>query len=161
MLLPLIYFQISSCHKQILSSPRKKEKYGTPYGYFVHANILPFVKYSLFWTLLLCGARAQLLPWCVALRSFSTSRHGATLLASLESQLSDSAALRYLRRRSPCERRCGGGKSFLLHAKRKIRNTPMGIPYFWRRRKDLNLRAGYPTYTLSRGASSPLEYFSI
>ena len=32
---------------------------------------------------------------------------------------------------------------------------------FWRRRKDLNLRAGYPTYTLSRGASSPLEYFSI
>ena len=32
---------------------------------------------------------------------------------------------------------------------------------FWRRRKDLNLRAGCPTYTLSRGASSPLEYFSI
>ncbi len=25
----------------------------------------------------------------------------------------------------------------------------------------MNLRAGYPTYTLSRGASSPLEYFSI
>ena len=44
--------------------------------------------------------------------------------------------------------------------KRKIRNTQMGIPYFWRRRKDLNLRAGYPTYTLSRGASSPLEYVS-
>ena len=37
----------------------------------------------------------------------------------------------------------------------------MSMPYFWRRRKDLNLRAGYPTYTLSRGASSPLEYFSI
>ena len=45
--------------------------------------------------------------------------------------------------------------------KRKIRNTQMGIPYFWRRRKDLNLRAGYPTYILSRDASSPLEYFSI
>ena len=24
----------------------------------------------------------------------------------------------------------------------------------------MNSRAGYPTYTLSRGASSPLEYFS-
>ena len=31
----------------------------------------------------------------------------------------------------------------------------------WRRRRDLNSRAGYPTYTLSRGASSPLEYFRI
>ena len=27
--------------------------------------------------------------------------------------------------------------------------------YFWRRRRDSNSRAGYPTYTLSRGASSP------
>jgi hypothetical protein len=26
--------------------------------------------------------------------------------------------------------------------------------YVWRRRRDLNPRAGYPTYTLSRGASS-------
>ena len=25
----------------------------------------------------------------------------------------------------------------------------------------MNSRAGYPTYTLSRGASSPLEYFRI
>ncbi len=31
----------------------------------------------------------------------------------------------------------------------------------WRRRRDLNPRAGYPTYALSRGASSPLEYFSM
>ena len=31
----------------------------------------------------------------------------------------------------------------------------------WRGRRDLNSRAGYPTYTLSRGASSPLEYFRI
>ena len=58
-------------------------------------------------------------------------------------------------------RRCADGKSFHLRQKEKIRNTRVGIPYFWRRRKDLNLRAGYPTYTLSRGASSPLEYFSI
>ena len=27
----------------------------------------------------------------------------------------------------------------------------------WRRLRDLNSRAGYPTYSLSRGASSPLE----
>ncbi len=33
-------------------------------------------------------------------------------------------------------------------------------PLFWRRRRDLNPRASCPTYTLSRGASSPLEYFS-
>ena len=26
--------------------------------------------------------------------------------------------------------------------------------YFWRKRRDLNPRAGHPTYTLSRGASS-------
>ena len=31
----------------------------------------------------------------------------------------------------------------------------------WRRRRDLNPRAGFPTYALSRGASSPLEYFCI
>ena len=37
----------------------------------------------------------------------------------------------------------------------------MGCFLFWRRRRDLNPRAGYPTYTLSRGASSPLEYFSV
>ena len=30
----------------------------------------------------------------------------------------------------------------------------------WRRRRDLNSRASFPTYTLSRGTSSPLEYFS-
>ncbi len=34
-------------------------------------------------------------------------------------------------------------------------------PFSWRRRRDLNPRAGHPTYTLSRGASSPLEYFSM
>ena len=29
----------------------------------------------------------------------------------------------------------------------------------WRRKRDLNPRAGYPTYSLSRGAPSPLGYF--
>ena len=69
--------------------------------------------------------------------------------------------LGYLRRRSLRELRCGGEKSFSATPKEKMLNTRMGIEHFWRRRKDLNLRAGYPTYTLSRGASSPLEYFSI
>ena len=27
--------------------------------------------------------------------------------------------------------------------------------FFWRRRRDSNSRAGFPTYALSRGASSP------
>ena len=45
--------------------------------------------------------------------------------------------------------------------KKYCRKCILFCSIFWRRRKDLNLRAGYPTYTLSRGASSPLEYFSI
>ena len=33
---------------------------------------------------------------------------------------------------------------------------------FWRRRRDSNPRASFePAYALSRGASSPLEYFSM
>ena len=31
----------------------------------------------------------------------------------------------------------------------------------WRRRRDSNSRAGHPTYSLSRGAPSPLGYFSM
>ena len=30
-----------------------------------------------------------------------------------------------------------------------------GTCFFWRRRRDSNSRAGFPTYALSRGASSP------
>ena len=45
--------------------------------------------------------------------------------------------------------------------KRKIRHTRMSMPYFWRRWRDLNSRADCSTYTLSRGASSPLEYISV
>ena len=33
--------------------------------------------------------------------------------------------------------------------------------FIWRRWRDLNSRADCSTYTLSRGASSPLEYISI
>ena len=31
--------------------------------------------------------------------------------------------------------------------------------FIWRRKRDLNPRAGFPTYSLSRGAPSPLGYF--
>ena len=34
-------------------------------------------------------------------------------------------------------------------------DTRMGVCFTWRRRGDSNSRAGYPTYALSRGASSP------
>ena len=34
------------------------------------------------------------------------------------------------------------------------KDTELVSFFIWRRREDLNFRAGYPTYTLSRGASS-------
>ena len=46
-------------------------------------------------------------------------------------------------------------------SKMKIGKAHLSMCLNWRRRRDLNSRAGYPTYTLSRGASSPLEYFCI
>ena len=138
--------------EKILSSPRKKKNTERPNGYSV------FLAEHL--TLLLASRKAAAFGTsCYVVLSHNA--RGATFAASLENKLSDSALLGYLRRRTLCVLRCKGRKSFLLRAKRKIRNARMGIPYFWRRRKDLNLRAGCPTYTLSRGASSPLEYFSI
>ena len=39
---------------------------------------------------------------------------------------------------------------------------PCGVLFFWRRRRDSNPRVAFDTaYALSRGASSPLEYFSM
>ena len=49
--------------------------------------------------------------------------------------------------------------SGVLHSA-KTKRQAMPVFLFWRRRRDLNPRAGYPTYALSRGASSPLEYYS-
>ncbi|MBQ9070230.1 MAG: hypothetical protein IJY23_02640 [Clostridia bacterium] len=49
--------------------------------------------------------KCALRPWCYALYSSMTSRHGATFAASLTSKLADSALLGYLRRRSLCELR--------------------------------------------------------
>ena len=43
----------------------------------------------------------------------------------------------------------------------KTKRQAMPVFLFWRRRRDLNPRASCPTYTLSRGASSPLEYISV
>ena len=42
--------------------------------------------------------------------------------------------------------------SLFFASKKEVSKT---IPLFWRRRRDSNSRAGYPTYALSRGASSP------
>ena len=104
--------------------------------------------------------KPALRSWCCrTMLVKKTSHRGATLLASLANKLADSAALRYLRLRASLE--AHRGKILSSPPKRKIRHARMSMPYFWRRRKDLNLRAGYPTYTLSRGASSPLEYFSM
>ena len=45
--------------------------------------------------------------------------------------------------------------------KKNKEHTEMVCSLFWRRRWDLNPCAGYPTYSLSRGAPSPLGYFSM
>ena len=42
--------------------------------------------------------------------------------------------------------------------KKALRNE---VLFSWRGRRDLNPRAGFPTYSLSRGAPSPLGYFRI
>ena len=44
-----------------------------------------------------------------------------------------------------------------LHKKRSHRKWD----FFWRRKRDVNPRAGFPTYSLSRGAPSPLGYFCM
>ena len=49
----------------------------------------------------------------------AVSRHGSNLLASLENKLSDSAALRYLRRRLRAIERRSRGKSLMLQKSRK------------------------------------------
>jgi hypothetical protein len=68
----------------------------------------------------------------LTLRAFCALRNaqGATLLALLESKLSDSAALRYLRRRSLCELRCKGGKILSSPPKKKNTEHPNGYSVF-------------------------------
>ena len=82
---------------------------------------------------------------------------GASGASVLVSELPDTLSLAYLRR-IRFAGRATGGKSLLLQ---KTEKTATYVTvFFWRSRRDLNSRAGYPTYTLSRGASSPLEYYS-
>ena len=42
-----------------------------------------------------------------------------------------------------------------------LKKARRSVLFSWRRRRDLNPCAGYPTYSLSRGAPSPLGYFSM
>ena len=53
---------------------------------------------------------------------------------------------KFLLTKLPCSTLCSS------HQKRKYQKWYF---LFWRRRRDSNSRAGYPTYALSRGASSP------
>ncbi len=63
----------------------------------------------------------------------------------------------------------GGGRNVPSRAsvarvqisRRQIGKAHLSMCLNWRRRRDLNSRADCSTYTLSRGASSPLEYFCI
>ena len=53
-------------------------------------------------------------------------------------------------------------KSLPLRQKRKTRHTRMSMPYLWRRRRDLDSRAGKTRPTPLAGAPlRPLEYFSV
>ena len=45
--------------------------------------------------------------------------------------------------------------------KEKRQSSFENCRFFWRRKRDLNPRAGFPTYSLSRGAPSPLGYFCV
>ena len=55
--------------------------------------------------------------------------------------------------RALCPRRYPALGSNLSKQKNKDPPSRVG-PYFWRRRRDLNPRAGFPAYSLSRGAPS-------
>ena len=60
--------------------------------------------------------------------------------------------------RRRCPRLSALGFNPRSNVKQAAALTDVGL--FWRRKRDLNPRAGYPTYSLSRGAPSPLGYFS-
>ena len=68
-------------------------------------------------------------------------------------------------KRSVSQRICGirsRFRAFLQISQQKSKKkTLKQISVFWRRRRDSNSRAGHPAYSLSRGAPSPLGYFSM
>ena len=69
--------------------------------------------------------------------------------------------LRRAPRRGPRRIRRSGSNPVFPHKKTKVAALLDDCFFSWRRRRDLNPRAGYPTYSLSRGAPSPLGYFCM
>ena len=69
--------------------------------------------------------------------------------------------LRRAPRRGPRRIRRSGSNPVFPHKKTKAAALLDDCFFSWRRRRDLNPRAGYPTYSLSRGAPSPLGYFCM
>ena len=63
-----------------------------------------------------------------------------------------------------CQLKNPGGNSGILACgvseKRKSTGTKIPMLFFWRRKRDLNPRDTFAPYSLSRGAPSPLGYFS-
>ena len=112
------------------------------------------------WTILLCSAKA-LSP--LVLRTFLCFAEPLrSKLRRLACASTDSLALAYLRPRSLCERDARGTNLSFQSKKRKMLNTRMGIEHLWRRRRDLDSRAGKTRPTPLAGAPlRPLEYFSV
>ena len=80
-------------------------------------------------------------PAALALRAMLRQRRnarGATFAASLTSELADSALLGYLR--PACFASCGAGAANLSLRQKKEQSKRTAL--FWRRRRDLNSRAG-------------------
>ena len=96
----------------------------------------------------------QRLPGCLTI----TTEQNATILAKNTNPaaelLCSGVRLCAETTEKPCIKRFSGIEK--VH-----RNSIKITVDFWRRRWDLNPCAGYPTYSLSRGAPSPLGYFSM
>ena len=76
------------------------------------------------------------------MRPFATERrnaHGATIAASLTSELSDTASLDYLRLWSHSD---PGAREANLDCEKQKGYPELGILFVWRSRRDLNSRAG-------------------
>ena len=118
----------------------KKENEG--YGHLAGGKLLRFERCSY-----VAQVRVAPLGLCPPLvwQRAATEQAAA---GGLVSELPDPPCLAYLRsslRSAAPERQI---------APRQRKRHPKWVPFLWRRRRDLNSRAGYPTYALSRGASS-------
>ena len=95
----------------------------------------------------LCGLQSPSALGAMRIVVRAHNARGATF-ARLACASTDSASLGYLRP----SLRSAVQKRQIAPCQRK--RHPKWVPLLWRRRRDLNSRAGYPTYALSRGASS-------